>query len=432
MKRMKLLFTLALPVLLLQNAQAQTMSRMTGQAHWYNDGVIFVPSDTMAYSYDNPNHGGDLNHTMKYTSATKWVFTDTSLANNQKMTQEFWGDDNIKSTVTQNWNVFSSTWDNTSKILFWYNGDNTMSSSISQVWGGSGWSNSGRSLYDYTFTTAGSQMYSHVFQHWFGADFFSDSVKMYSYDAMGRLKQEVDQDSVAGNWVYRKKYDYTYDTSNRIASVTKSTYTGSGYTSTYRYEYTYDAAGNRVQTLYSTWNSSTSAWDQKSLHTYSAFTSAHLPQVDDLTNYDTSSGGFWYPIMHYTYAYNAFSQMTSMTGESYNVLGFPEYAYGDPRANYYYTGYSVGVKELNPANGEVNVYPNPAQDVVNINVKWNEAQAFTVSIFNMNGAVVRQWAVPSTSTYSAGIPVENLATGSYIVKIAGGKDQITRQIVVAH
>ncbi len=429
MKRMKLLFTLALPVLLLQNAQAQ-LSRITGQSHWYNNGVVFVPQDTTHYNYNNPNFGGDLNNTIKFSTANTWVATDTSLAPSLQWTQDFWSTGNIKSQTKETYNTFSGAFSNTSKFLYWYNTNNSADYTIYQTWGGSSWTNVNRTKYDYSGTALSTTTY----QHWFGADFFTDSIKNSFYNTANLIKQETFQDSAAGAFVNTKKYDYTYDTAHAtmVASVTKSNYSGSGYTPSWNYQYTYDAAGNRTQSIYSVWNTTTSAWDAKYLHSYSMFTSSHLPQVDEYYTYDTAGGGTWKHTTYFTYAYNSHDQMTSMTGESYNALGFPEYAYGDPMARYYYESYTVGVNDVAAANGEVNIFPNPAQNLININLKWNNAQAFTVSIFNMNGAIVRQWNVASTAAYTTSIPTESLATGTYVVRISGAEGQISRQVVVAH
>ena len=60
MKRKILLFTLALPVVLLQSAQAQTFSRLVASADWTSNGAVYSPVDSATYAWSS-GRGGALN-----------------------------------------------------------------------------------------------------------------------------------------------------------------------------------------------------------------------------------------------------------------------------------------------------------------------------------------------------------------------------------
>ncbi len=431
MKRLKLLFTLAIPVLLMQNAQAQTSSRLTAKAGWYNNGAIFLLNDSTSYAYTNPR-GGDLMHTLKYNTATSWkvLAGDTTYTSDSTVYQQFDASNNIISQTRTFWN--GTAWENATKTLHFYDGSNNVDTSVAQIWGGTNWVNVSRNVYSYTL---GNRLYSDQYQTWNSATstFSPSAQKTYFYSVGGNLIQEIGQtySSVTSTYSYSYKFDYTYTTGNQLASTTYSVWSGAAWVPSYMYNYTYDASNNRTTTLYQTYNTVSAAWDNVTLNNYSSFVSSN-PQMEIDQVWDTTGGGFWKNNVQQTYAYNSFNQLTNTVAESWNVAGFWEHANGDRAANYYYETYTSTAVNNVTANGEVNIFPNPAQNVVNFKLNWNEAQAFTVSIFDMNGSVVRQWSVPSTASYTASIPVQNFATGNYVVKINGTNGQIVKQIVVAH
>ncbi len=431
MKRLKLLFTLAIPVLLIQNAQAQTSSRLTAKADWYNNGAIFVANDSTSYAYTNPR-GGDLKHTLKYNTAMSWkvVAGDTVFSSDSTIYQQFDASNNIISKTRTFWN--GTAWVNGTKTLFFYDASNNLDTAVDQIWGGTNWVNVSRNVYSYT---SGNHLYSNQYQVWNSTTsaFVANSQKTYYYSVAGNLVQELDQNysTVTSTYTYTNKFDYTYTATNQLASTTASVWNGSAWVSSYMYNYTYDTAGDLINTLYQTYNTTTAAWDNITLNTYSSFVSAN-PQMEIDQVWDTTGGGFWKNNLERTYSYNSFNQLTHSVAESWNVAGFWEHANGDPAANYYYETYTTtGVNNV-VANGEVSIFPVPAQNMLNIKLNWNEAQAFTVTIIDMNGSVVRQWSVAPTAQYNTSVPVQNFATGNYVVKITGANSQIVKQIVVAH
>ena len=103
-------------------------------------------------------------------------------------------------------------------------------------------------------------------------------------------------------------------------------------------------------------------------------------------------------------------------------------------ARYYYQSYStVAVNNVANEGNSANIYPVPAQNTLRIDLNWNVAQTATIAIYDMQGRMVSPVIdVPSVTEYRVGISVNNLATGTYIVRINGTQDQIVKQIVVAH
>ncbi|MBC7555037.1 MAG: T9SS type A sorting domain-containing protein [Taibaiella sp.] len=434
MKRMKLLFTLALPVLLIESAQAQ-LSRLISQAHWSNTGAVFVAVDSTDYKYNSNTRGGDLKRTLKYDEGTTMLATDTSFINSSQVLQTFYTStdgaggyaDNIKYKATRVWNLFSGTWVNSNNYYYTYNSDGTMRTMIYQTWGGSSWINVSQNIYTYS-----GGLQSDKYLTWNGATFVLASQKNYINDA-GRVTDQTDVTIVSGTPTYTQSYHYDYDSAGRTTTASYNVYNGTSFVPNNQYAYTYDGTGNRLTSTYSLYNTTTGAWDNNTLKIYSDFTAGHNPKTEINQKWDTTGGGSWYNVMQFTNTYNSQEQLTSMMGISWNTAGFWQYRSGDPMAMYHYgTYFPAAVADVNTANGVVNIFPVPAQNTINISLNWNEAQAFSVAIFDINGRTVQQWNVPTTSQYTTTINAENIPAGNYIVKIGGAKGQVTKQIVIVH
>lgn len=82
---------------------------------------------------------------------------------------------------------------------------------------------------------------------------------------------------------------------------------------------------------------------------------------------------------------------------------------------------TTGINEI--AEGEVNVYPNPATTVINI----ANAEGAQVSVFDINGRMISN--VESASANQT-IDASNFAKGMYIVRIANGNNVITKKVSV--
>jgi hypothetical protein len=90
------------------------------------------------------------------------------------------------------------------------------------------------------------------------------------------------------------------------------------------------------------------------------------------------------------------------------------------------------VKNVSANGGEANVYPVPAQSVLNVDLKWDVAQTADITIFDAQGRVVRHWETPSSTSYTSSVSLDNMSAGVYFLSINGTEGKIVKQIVVAH
>jgi Secretion system C-terminal sorting domain len=433
MKRKMLLLTLAIPVILCQGVQAQTASRLTGSASWANNGAQFNPVDSSSFKYSS-GRGGDLTHIMKYDNATTWDYLgDTAFSNAFYYIQTFDANNNITSTIKESWN--GSMWVLDSNTLYTYNTSNQVTTMIRQYWSGGMWQPASQDVYSYNIA---GKMYLDQYQVWNSLTtmFEASTQKTFYYDGSSNLINETDQMFVMGVPVYTNQWAYTYTGTNQLLTTTYNTWNGAGWSPMTMSTNTYDTTGNITNTLFQTYNTVTTAWVNSMLHIYSNFTGGHMPQQNIMQTWDTTGGGSWMNVMKFTYSYNSYNQMTKMWGQSWNIVGIFEFADGDPMANYYYETYTPGtinsVKTVVSNGGEANVYPVPAQNTLNVDVKWNEAQSAKISIYDVQGKVVRNWEVPTATAYHSSVSVGNLGAGTYFIKISGAQGEIVKQFVVAH
>jgi hypothetical protein len=98
-----------------------------------------------------------------------------------------------------------------------------------------------------------------------------------------------------------------------------------------------------------------------------------------------------------------------------------------------YLGGPTAIRKVNTERSKVNVYPNPASDVVNIIIDQTGASETEVTIFNMLGQKVKYPAashVPFMGSYNEAIGVSDLREGIYILKIRTGSSEQALKIVI--
>jgi hypothetical protein len=429
MKRKILFLTLAIPVILCQNAIAQTSSRLIAEAHWSNNGVSFTPVDSSSFNYSSAR-GGDLKTTPKFDNSYTWTYDTGAYTNSYYYVQSFDANNNITSKIAEFWN--GTSWQNLSNTLYTYNSSNKMTTMILQNWNGTSWAPVSQDVYSYN---ANGKLVIDQYQQWNSLTSMFDiaSQRTYYYDASNNKINETDQVYSGGSPTYSNQWAYTYSATNQLLTTTFNTWTGVWSPSTLTTN-TYDSSGNMINVLYQTYDGVTTSWVNSTLDIYSGFTGNHLPALDIRQNWNGTGSGTWDNAIQYMFTYNSYGQMTSSTGQSWNIVGVFEFALGDPMANYYYQTYGTvnEVKSITNKGGDAKLYPVPSSDVLNVDLTWNEAQAASIAIYDAQGKVVRQWSTPVATSYSSTVSVNNLSEGVYFMQINGTEGQIVKKIVIAH
>jgi hypothetical protein len=440
MKRMKLLFTLAIPVFLSQSLQAQTSSRLIAEAHWLNNGVFFEQSDSSAYTY-SATRGGDLTHTMKHDNSVNWRYNNVlgMYDYNTNSIQEFDSLNNIHSTTWLNWNSTTSLWVPTQRYIYSYKTtNNLMTSAVHQLWNStaSTWDNQFKD--SFTYNTNNKLLFEQHMMWNFGS-FTPYSDKTYYYDLSDNLLNVLEKEVFTGSPVYTHQHAYTYSSTFQMLTKTysfSSTGTLVGFEPKTKITNTYDnVTGNRTYMQFDHWDNAVGMrkWVPDTLHIYTSF-SGNQPQVERVQLYSNIGSGSFRDTLLYSYTYNSYNQLTAMVAKSWHPGVTWEYAFGDPKANYYYGPFTVvsSVKAVSNVGGDANIYPVPAQNTLHIDLNWDAPQTATIAIYDMQGRIALQWETPMAAQYKGGININTLAAGNYVVKINGKDGSIVKQIVVAN
>jgi hypothetical protein len=123
---------------------------------------------------------------------------------------------------------------------------------------------------------------------------------------------------------------------------------------------------------------------------------------------------------------NGSLRITDENGNSLKVFN-PDFGHGI-KYSFYLGSYSL-VQEPNLDNSIV-VYPNPANKTVNINLNGVIQGKFTGEIFDLNGNLIKTTNFDNISSNVFSIPINDLTTGTYLLKLTSNKTKVTRKFIV--
>ncbi|MBI5540985.1 MAG: PCMD domain-containing protein [Bacteroidia bacterium] len=78
---------------------------------------------------------------------------------------------------------------------------------------------------------------------------------------------------------------------------------------------------------------------------------------------------------------------------------------------------------------DVNIFPNPANDIVNIQFSYESKSETSVSMFSLVGQKVKEFTLPKGTELSS-LNIRDLKKGMYFIQIQSGKDKFTQKISV--
>ena len=275
--------------------------------------------------------------------------------------------------------------------------------------------------------------------------------QLFYYDTVGNLTMNVWQDYNPATQQYtdRCRKTYEYDTADILIAeeMMCKLPTIDSYARDSRFEYTYDDNKRLIEILKYHYQSNPSDPSQKQVNVYSQ----GRIKIDSIKNYsyNTSTQSYLFYGLS-TFKYNAQGDTLNSTYYLYDANTsqlFPNrkinilynfHHQPDTVFDYFYetasTQLAWQIKQTHiyqiywPASTEVTnkadvslvLYPNPSSDIITIRADVKEGGDFSVAIYNMNGNVIKRWTEKSTSSaYLKSIPIIDLPSGNYILKIDG-------------
>ena len=453
----KMTTKLVLAGILLSSAVTAQQSRMVAMSLLdYANGTSYTLKDTTTLSYT-----GDRGHDSAMTivkfdnSLTQAVVVD-SLENISRSSQTFDSDNNISTTILefwnsgtnswnnakhtsytydsdnnmltatiQNWNAGTNSWENDIKENYTYDGNNNVITRVTQQWDDVflTWANSGRHIYEYNWN---NDQVMYVFQYWdMGTSAWVNLSKTTSVylgiDLTTRLNQNWS--SGTNSWINIDKNVFSYDPNHHALTDVHQYFVGGVWQNSTKNLYSY-IGDDVVTSIMQSWDFGTMSWENntRQLRTYDA---DHNVTMVVYQNYNNGTSDFEND-SRVQYTYNSFNQTTSMWGERWNA-GIWQVTTTDTKNNYYYEEYGTNSVAGTATVADFNLYPVPAQSFVRIEKNWNTPQAFTVSIIDLQGRLVRSYSEKATASYSRSIDVNQLPAGNYVIKIATANGKASYQ-----
>jgi hypothetical protein len=192
---------------------------------------------------------------------------------------------------------------------------------------------------------------------------------------------------------------YTYTTGNDLATELRRHSNGPGGIGGDLEEYdlhlnTYDNNHQRLEDMAFSWNKPIQTWDTFSKWTYT-YTQAGLPETFASLRWDYTASK-WAPM-----------QDTNDVRTSHRMR------------LHYDIVWPVGISPQLTNTSTIQLYPNPAGEVLTFRISMETAQPFTASIIDMQGRVLMQWKEAATPTYTRTIPTATLPAGTYVLRVDG-------------
>jgi len=394
--------------------------RLIGKTFAVNNGSAFIPVDSITYSYSNDRGGVLMNddidndESLMYNESYKYTYNAGGGVYNPLLhrVQTYDAKNEVLSLTYSTWKIVKGSWAWKDSARYGYTySNNKMTSSVLEQYYADMWTNDIKS----DITYAGSKVESME----------SPVYKVaFTYDANNNLTSVIDQENNLGNWQFNDKHTYDYNGNNAMVTHTLETWnTGTNsWMNDKKWEYTY--SGSDVTTeIESHWNGS--SWEYYTKHTYS-YDFNHNKLNDVLQSWNGSS---FVNVSVETWEYNIQNLPTQITTNSWNGSKWVSAA-NDKQYRFYYENYFpasiVNVKDQSP----VHVYPIPATDVLHVDLTLEKPASFTVAIYDMKGAVLRQWNEPGTTTYKGTFPVGDLPAGAYFIRVSNQETNITERFIV--
>lgn len=92
--------------------------------------------------------------------------------------------------------------------------------------------------------------------------------------------------------------------------------------------------------------------------------------------------------------------------------------------------HNTGMIDLNLLDAAMNVFPNPAKEIINIQIDLNQDADGVVMMSDISGRTIREFHVNGSSKYFVTIPSGELAKGMYFINFVSNGKHLTRKIVV--
>jgi len=334
-------------------------------------------------------------------SYIRQIWDSGAWVNYEQLTYIYDANNNKTNGLYEYWD--GSSWVNGEIDIYSFDANNNETSLIIQVWNGSMWGN----YYQYIYTYDGNNnLINRLTQNWNGSTWVNCWQTNYTFDANNNMTSLLNLNWIANTWVNNYQYiSISYDANNNMISRLSQNWNGSAWVDNVYGTYTYDINNNLTDGFEVSWNGSTWMNNWQFADTY------------DVNNNQTSEIGqswndtAWVNVYLTTYAYDANNFEIINTYKSWNDAG-AKVTDGDSIYNYFHT--VTGINDLSAQGKSIIIYPNPAKDMVTLNIENAGSEDPALNIYNVSGVLVRSEMLKQ---HQQQINISDLNNGIYIVEI---------------
>jgi hypothetical protein len=436
-------------------ANAQVQSRLIGQSQFdYDVTTAFSLADTFTYQYSG-GRGSDMK-----TGVYKFDTSVYALGNQlqERGIQTFYyPSQQLEVNITQNYS--GGQWENYLKQQYYYNAQGDNDSVIREKWNPFNkiWLKDKRTNYTYDAQGKLTQYLEETWDNLTAYGFYRRIQYVYNGTNLRRSTESF-WDAGTSNWAGFEEHRYLYDGNGRRTSDSMEVWdnTNAIWQHELATQYTYDALGMLATMTEKDWDPVNMVLASDFRHKY-AYTSQNLLQYDSVFVWDNGMSSYLKSSLYIhsydvsgnniineeqyiqndtfrnfrrkVWTYNSYNQPLSYNVYLWNATSmvYEPLQGNDTRILYRYQEYDpTGIAIVPAMPGAVKLYPNPASQMVYI----TSNEPAEIRIYNMNGALVKQWHTAALQ-YAAAIPVYNIAPGQYLINIATGNKQMTKQLLIA-
>lgn len=414
-------------VVLFTNSQAQVLgSRLISLVNFQFSLSSFTPTDSTTYHYKGLMNSNMKTGVYNYDSSVLYTYSGSAYVPFKLSTKSYGPADSVTLLTKYPWNDTTNSW-GTSDYSSNSNFDATTHLVTNRVIFTAGIPNSLQYTYD-------------------GSNNLIEILKLgpSGFDSLNRIQ-------------------YTYDASNNMTSMLTQIWHAApvpGFVNFQRTDYYYNAMNLDTFRTFQVWDPILLVWHKDNYvtsnyssskklisHNYSLFVSGvgfinngrdtiiydTAGNVVNVTreNYDTMAHTYYnYKKTEWTYDMTWNNPLT-MTTFSWSGSTWASLPGQDNKTVYHYEEYTDAVPEVNKAISQFQLFPVPAQNILNIHMKWIEPQAFTIAIYDMEGRLVQQKGETATSNYQRTLSVSELPSGTYMMQIKGANTAIAQQFTIS-
>lgn len=322
----------------------------------YNSAQQLVSTTFFNYNYPNTIKGG---------------YNDTNIYDNNGL---------LVALIRTQWSVLSSTYEPDYRYDYMYNTTGQLEEVVYKVW------NKNTSAYEVNSRT----------KNYYSGN-LPDSTYYYQYFS---TKEQL-----------TKNY-FTYNgTLIETNAIIKYSDTLQPPIDKKRVRYTYNSSSQQDSIFSEKWDNNTSTWSAYALtrQTYNIH-----GKVDSMIyfNYDYNSNTYTYSLLNYIH-YDTNGNFMYQTSKG--SLKYP-----DTLVVYHYNQLPTKVPDVvKKFNREINIYPNPATSVINVQLNSSGGRSNRVAVYSIDGSLVRERYTGKNVAKDVQIPIADLPAGNYLLHVTG-------------